>query len=147
MRVLRKRITVANAHDCLKNVSRVGAARKRYIDKMVEHGWFYFEDDAQISEGDVFFRYETYFTIYKPNLNNKDDLNFIAQSQHDEIVNAHKAMIKKGAITKDGVVIMNELKAAGWCNVTYSTAKHKSEYYVECGYSGSYQQSKLIKEF
>ncbi len=77
MRTLRKRITCANRDDYIKNTKAINKVMQRYIEKMKARGWHFLEEKACITAGDAFSRYEQYFTMYKPNLNNDKDVAFI----------------------------------------------------------------------
>jgi len=146
MRSLRKRLTVVNKSDG-SNEARVDASIERYVAKMEKRGWFFSTASAGLSSGHSFFQYEAYVTIYKPNLKSQRDLDLIAKWEHEGLLDEYYHAIKTGKIKKDGVRVMNALKTKGWKNKAYSTAQIKSGYIVKCGYSGSYQQSHLIKEF
>ena len=150
MRVLRKRIEIAN-QDNGSNSLRAEQARARYGDKMSAKGWFHFENlnhkNCAISEGNCFFKYETYFDVYKPSLNSQKDLDSIAKMDHEDVLEMLASDIKNGKITGDGVRVLNELRKRGWNNVSYSRSAKSSKYTVRCGYDGGYQQSILIKEF
>ena len=77
MRVLRKRLVCTNRDDTAKNQIAIEKIQKRYVDKMIAKGWVFLEEKAYICEGNAFFYWERYLTLYKPNLKSKDDLDFI----------------------------------------------------------------------
>jgi len=87
------------------------------------------------------------FDNYKQSLDSQEDLDSIAKKEHEEVLKMLEDDIKSGLIQKDGVRVMSELKKLGWNNVAYSSSLKRSKYTVKCVYSGSYQQSHLIKEF
>ena len=75
-----------------------------------------------------------------------NDKDLMAVSEYENIKNL---AIEKG-LKPNGVWVMKKLKALGWINVSYKKHSHYnnfSDFSVRCGYSGSYQKSKLVKGF
>ena len=143
MRTTRKRLTCVNRDNNDKNHIAIDKIMKRYIKKMKNSGWYYYYSAAARAEGDSFFVYERYITIYKPNLRSLDDLNTIAEYELQDVLEAADLM----GVNKDGVWVLDQLKDLGWNNVRYvsksaivSTLNHRCD-------SGSHQQSKLVKVF
>ena len=77
MRTLRKRLVTTNRDDERKNQVAIEKIQKRYVDKMELKGWFFLEDKACITEGNAFFYWERFITLYKPNINSKRDMDII----------------------------------------------------------------------
>jgi len=144
MRYLRKRVTCRNADNYEKNRERISKISDRYISKMKKRGWIYIESEAYPTGGNVFFHYERYFTILKPNLKYQKDLEFIAEKELEQVLEQAK---EKGNVTKDGIYVMTELKKLGWYNKSYSKDKIQSALFYSCGYSGGYNSSKLVRIF
>ena len=77
---------------------------------------------------------------------NMNDKNLIAMSEYESVKNL---AVEKG-LKIDGVFVMKKLKELGWVNISYKNySKYKdfSDFSVECGYTGTYQKSKLVKGF
>lgn len=68
MKTLRKRLVCANRGQSVeqqnKNRAAMDKVQERYLSKMRAKGWEIYQD-GQISEGNVFFKWERYITIYK----------------------------------------------------------------------------------
>jgi len=145
MKSLRKRLTCVNRSCSLKNDLAIEKVKSAYINKMESKGWYFNKEAALITSGNCFFYYELYLTLYSPNLKNMGDLNLLAKWDLEEVLELTEC---KSNVTKDGVFVMNQLKSRGWDNISNlkKYTKHSTLEY-SCGYSGNYQQSKLVKVF
>ena len=143
MRTIRKRLTCVNRNDGEKNRVAMQSVIDRYVSKMQSKGWYYIPhlDDTA---GNAFWYWEHYLSIFKPNLKSKDDLNLIAEWESEYICK----LAQRRGLKKDGVFVMNELKKRDWECLSYvNSSAIASEFSLFCGYSGGYNQSKLVKIF
>ena len=70
------------------------------------------------------------------------DIEILAKCELEQVLKMAKI---KGNVTKDGVYVMNKLKARGWVAKSYAKAGH-SELHYDCGYSGDYNFSRMVKK-
>ncbi|MDX8400926.1 MAG: hypothetical protein R8K20_11875 [Gallionellaceae bacterium] len=141
MREIRKRLTCANRHDQEKNNIAIHNVLETYVSKMEQKGWIFVDRWAGISSGNSFFQYELYVSLSKPS--SPKDFNAIAKSELSTVLDKVE---EKGNVTKNGVFVKDELQKRGWMPLSYSPLKH-SEFHYDCGYSGNYNFSRMVRVF